>query len=178
MLFSQKHCSLQKSSVLHSPRRAWGLLALSTVSAFLFSYFVLQILYNLQPCTYCVSIRFYVLLISITACIAFCFPILGYYLQYLVLFCIGKVFYMLYLLHTVVNDTKLICPSVVVYPFNIPLDTWFPRLFAPLASCQDYPLRIIGLSVLQCTFIFMSICVLFILWIFYANYRCSRNKAT
>lgn len=177
MAFLQKYCSLHKNSTLHSLRYAWGLLTFLTFSAFAFSYFVLQITYNLQPCTYCVSIRFYTLLMSIIACIALCFPTLGCYLQYLILFCVGKAFYILYLLHTVVNNTKLICPSVVVYPLNIPLGTWFPSLFAPLAPCQNYPLRIMGLSVLQCTCIFISVCALLLAWIFYIHHKFFRSKA-
>lgn len=142
---------IEKIAALQDSRVLWILLVIITLGLEQVAYQVFQKWLYMRPCEQCVYIRFAMICIMIGGIIGAINP------KQVALKIIGGIFVVYGAVKGIVYSLKLIkisesyrsgdpfgvqgCSATPTYPFNLPLDKWFPSTFLPTGDCGvSYPI--------------------------------------
>lgn len=147
---------------LDNLRFIWFLLFIFMFLLVLFSHYFFQIYLFMQPCEYCVYIRFVMLLVSFSSLIIFIYPnkVTKFIFFSFIFYAIFMGFYYSYILnsiHIAVHSDDLFSNSINCFknpkfPFGLKLDNILPSFFKPEGICgidNPYVLESSNLSKIQ-----------------------------
>lgn len=152
-------------------RPVWLLAAFVALASELAAIGYFQGFLNLAPCEVCVYIRLSMAVIFFGAVLAAVYPrhILFKTVGYLLMgwSVIRGLLWSIDLnatIQAVASGHSSTCSATLLaFPFGLPLDTWFPSIFMPMALCGEDTWRLLGFNMAQYTILIYAVYLLLML---------------
>lgn len=170
---------------LHRKRLVWLAIAAVALIAELLAVYLFQEVLGIMPCEKCISIRLSMWVIVLAGLIGFLNPqvlllrLLGYLLMIWAIYQ-GIVWsYELVTLFASAGEVISSCSMrPISFPFNLPLDVWFPDHFMVMSLCGDDTWSLLGINMAHMSLLLYLAYVVLLLVMFCAELRLFKPART